>query len=235
VTRRLLVVPQIGEVTLTKRRNSRTIRLSINAAGQVRVGMPYWTPYEAGVLFVRWHKKWIQEQLLIHAPKQLSKGSRIGKTHRLSFVKRESKDGLVQIRVSSSTITVITDLNPAMPAIQKKLFQACERALKQQAESLLPQRVEFISRQYKLPYKSIKIRKLTSRWGSCSNKKDINLSYFLIQLPWELIDYVILHELVHTVYHNHSRDFWDFMEKRLPNLGELKKQIKVYKPRTEPY
>ena len=56
-----------------------------------------------------------------------------------------------------------------------------------------------------------------------------------MQLPWEFIDYVILHELAHTVIPNHSRKFWDFMDQEQPNLKEIRIQIKNYKPRVEPY
>jgi len=234
VARRYLVVPQIGEVVLAKRRGSRNIRLSISAAGQVRVGMPIWTPYEAGLLFVKKHKEWIQKQLLAHAPKQLVDGSRIGKRHRLSFINQPAKNGVVEIRLSPVRIEVKTGLDPADPLVQKKVLKACERALKQQAEALLPKRVAFISRRHNLPYKNLKIHKLTSRWGSCSSKRDITLSYFLIQLPWEIIDYVILHELAHTLFHNHSREFWAYMQKSIPGLSDLRKAIKLHKPRIEP-
>ncbi len=235
MARRYLIVPQIGEVVLTKRRGSRNIRLSINAAGQVRVGMPPWAPYEAGVLFVKRHQSWIHKQLLAHSPKQLTGGSRIGKLHRLAFINEPPANGLVEARLSSSKITIKTTLGSMNPAVQKKALRACEKALKQQSEVLLPRRAEAVSRKYNLPYSGLKIRKLTSRWGSCSGKKEITLSYFLIQLPWELIDYVILHELAHTIFHNHSRSFWAFMGESLPNLVDLRKQIKTHKPRIEPY
>lgn len=234
MSRRYHIVPQIGEVVIAKRRGSKNIRLSINAAGQVRVGMPLWTPYEAGLLFVQKHKQWIHRQLLAHAQNQFSNGSMIGKKHRLIFINTKAKNGLAEISVAPTKITVKTDLTPAGSVIQKQISQACERALKQEADSLLPQRVETISRRHNLPYRRLKIRKLTSRWGSCSSKKELTLSYFLVQLPWRLIDYVILHELAHTIFHNHSRDFWAFMEENVPDLRDLRAQIKAYKPRVEP-
>ncbi|MBI4033552.1 M48 family metallopeptidase [Candidatus Saccharibacteria bacterium] len=232
---RLLVVPQIGEVVLTKRRGGRNIRLSISPSGQIRVGLPHWTPYEAGVLFVKKNQDWIQKQLLAHAPKAITNGSRIGKAHRVVFINRPAKDKPIKTRVGATEIVIQTDLDPAHPAVQKKLYQACERALKQEAEELFPNRVEQISQRYELPYNKLRVRKLTSRWGSCSSRKDISLSYYLIQLPWELIDYVILHELSHTIFHNHDRVFWRFMEGKLPNIRDQRKQIKTYKPRVEPY
>ena len=235
MARRLLVVPQIGEVILTKRRTSKNIRISVNAAGQIRVGTPYWTPYEAGLLFVRRNREWIQKQLLINAAKPIGAGARIGKLHKVNFINKPAKDSVADIRVTATTIDVKTALNPVHPAVQKRVRSSSERALRQQAENLLPRRVKIISRSHKLGYRNLKIRKLTSRWGSCSSKKDISLSFYLIQLPWELVDYVILHELAHTVIPNHSRRFWDFMERKQPNTRVLRRQIKSHKPRIEPY
>ena len=235
MAQRLLVVPQIGEVVLTKRRGSKNIRISVNSAGQIRVGMPYWTPYEAGILFVKKHKSWIQNQLSVHSPKILADGSRVGKIHRISIIRQQPRRGLAEIFVDSTSIAVKTTQDPGLPSIQKKILKACEQALKLEAESLLPRRLELISRRHQLPYRNIRIRKLTSRWGSCSSKKDINLSYFLVQLSWELIDYVILHELAHTIHQNHSRSFWSFMETKVPNVNGLRRQIRSHKPRVEPH
>jgi predicted metal-dependent hydrolase len=111
---------------------------------------------------------------------------------------------------------------------------ACERALKKEAQTALPARLRELARQHKYRYGKVRIKKLTSRWGSCSAKNDISLSYFLVQLPAEFIDYVILHELVHTKYLNHGPDFWSAFTNALPSARRLQKQIKAYHPRVEP-
>lgn len=81
-----------------------------------------------------------------------------------------------------------------------------------------------------MPYRDIQIKQLTRRWGSCDQKKSIVLNLFLIQLPWELIDYVIIHELTHTKHLNHSTDFWDSLETFKPQARQLKKQLNNYHP-----
>ena len=73
-----------------------------------------------------------------------------------------------------------------------------------------------------------------SNWGSCSSDKRITLSYYLCQLPPHLIDYVLLHELLHTKYLHHGKEFWAEMEKLLPGTIEFKRDIKAHKPRVEP-
>ena len=69
---------------------------------------------------------------------------------------------------------------------------------------ILPSRLAFLSKQCGLPYSSVKINSSQGRWGSCSARKAINLSYYLVLLPSHLIDYVLLHELCHTREMNHS-------------------------------
>jgi hypothetical protein len=234
MAQRLLSIPQIGEVVLAKRRGSTRMRLSISASGRIRVGMPYWTPYEAGILFVKSQKQWILKQLSLHAPQPIRNGSQIGKQHRVVIFPVKSVKPTLKIRVIENSILVKTNLSISHDRVQQQLVTACEKALKQEADKLLPNRVQLISEQFQLTYRSLRIRKLTSRWGSCSSSKDITLSYYLIQLPWEMIDYVILHELAHTLYHHHGREFWDYMEFRLPDVGALRRVIKQYKPRVEP-
>jgi predicted metal-dependent hydrolase len=231
---RQMVVPSIGAVIMAKRRGARNIRISITPAGQVRVAMPHWTPYAAGLHFLKKHEAWIKEQLKTYGQPALGDGTQIGRYHVIKFKPPTSGEGHTGIRVYRREIIVTTALAQTDPKLQLKLVSAAERALKQEAEEMLPKRLESISQANGLPYSGLKIRKLTSRWGSCSSKRAITLSYFLVQLPEELIDYVLLHELAHTVHHNHGKEFWIFMKNRSPNLRELRQQIKQHRPRVEP-
>src|SRR5581483_1655442 len=211
MSQRRVMVADIGEVILSKRHGSSNIRLSISTHGQVRVGMPYWTPYEAGLLFLLNKKGWVQEHLLKQAPIRLSHGTRIGKTYKIVFFQNKSKIGSI-IKVSGKAINVTSDRQLSDPELQKQVYKACEKALFLEAKSELPPRIEALSNKYDLPYNQLRVRKLISRWGSCSNNKNISLSSYLVQLPWELVDYVIIHELAHTRFLNHSRDFWQLVE-----------------------
>src|SRR5213075_157516 len=97
--------------------------------------------------------------------------------------------------VKNPHIVITSNLPLESVDVQAKAQKAAERALKVEAENLLPQRLKILAERHNFSYKDVKIRKLTSRWGSCSNAKNIRLSYYLIQLPWPMIDYVLLHEL----------------------------------------
>jgi predicted metal-dependent hydrolase len=116
------------------------------------------------------------------------------------------------------------------PAAQESATNAGIRALRKEAETLLPQRLRTLSQQTGLSYSSVSVRQLKSRWGSCDNRQEITLSLFLMQLPWHLIDYVLIHELTHTKVMRHGAPFWRELEEHLPNAKQLRKEMAVYQP-----
>jgi predicted metal-dependent hydrolase len=111
-------------------------------------------------------------------------------------------------------------------AVQKTIHDGIVYFLRQAAKNVLPQRTAEWSLKSGLKYKSIKIQASTTRWGSCSSVNNINLSLFLLLLPAHLMDYVIVHELCHTVEHNHSERFWAKVEQILPDYKALRKELK---------
>lgn len=222
-------LPGIGEVLLAKRRGTKNLRLSIQPDGRVRVGLPAWAPYAAGVRFafarlewIKKHRSHINNPVLVHE-------ARIGKSFRLIFVSI-SKTAKTHSRVLGSNITITSSLPYTSPAVQAAAAKASERALRIEAEKLLEIRLKELARRHSFSYKSLRIKRLRSRWGSCSSDQVITLNYFLIQLPWDLIDYVIIHELVHTRHLDHSAAFWKTFEKAMPDVKKLRKEIKKYRP-----
>lgn len=223
----------IGQVTLAKRRGTRNLRLSINSNGRIRVGLPYWVPYKAAVNFAKSKREWIIEQQVLNQLALLHNGARVGKAHTLYFHKNTELKA-VKTSLDKISINISSPYEETDARVQKKAHQACEKALAAEAKTILPHRIKSLSVLHGYPYHELKIRKLTSRWGSCSSSKGITLSYFLMQLPWELIDYVILHELVHTRHLNHSQTFWRALEELVPGAKKLQKEVRVHKPRVQP-
>jgi len=234
MAQKIIYVPEIGELILSKRRGATNMRLSINAAGKIRVGMPYWAPYQAGVAFAKSKADWINKNLATHSVQLLQDGDLIGKSHRLKFVYKPLQKTTIA-KVGANSITVTSPYDITSPRVQKKIHQVSEKALKAEAEFLLPQRLEALAKRHGYEYKSVQTRKLISRWGSCSSTKIITLSYYLVQLPWSLIDYVLVHELIHTRHMNHGKEFWDDFKKITPNARILQKEIRAYKPLVQAY
>jgi predicted metal-dependent hydrolase len=234
MAQKTVVIPQIGEIILSKRRGSSHIRLSINAAGKVRVGLPYWAPYSAGISFALSKADWIKKHLSAHPDQMLKNGDLIGKSHRVEYT-QDLNQKITAVKISKNAIKVTSAISISSPSVQKKITSAAEKALKSQADQLLKQRLDAIAKKHGFEYKSVQTRKLTARWGSCSNAKVITLSYYLIQLPWQFIDYVIIHELIHTQHMHHGKEFWDDFKEILPNAKTLQKEIRSYKPLIQAY
>lgn len=90
---------------------------------------------------------------------------------------------------------------------QKTLKRIVLKFLRMEAERVLPQKMDYWSKQCGFDYRSLKVDSAKSRWGCCSSHKDIKLSYYLLLLPERLVDYVIVHELCHTREMNHGPRF----------------------------
>ena len=92
----------------------------------------------------------------------------------------------------------------------------------------LKQRIDQLCEKYSFKYNRLFIRNQKTRWGSCSDKNNINLNAKLVNLPKKLMDYVILHELVHTEVKNHSNKFWITLDVYLKNSKKYDKELKKY-------
>lgn len=219
----------IGQVTLAKRKGSKHIRLSVSAAGKVRVGLPYWLPYSAGIEFAKHRQDWINKHLADHQTHLLADGGKVGKSYRLKYNYDPSAMKTTS-RIVGQTINVNSPKKLEDESVQQAAKRASERAIKKEAENLLPKRLELLAAQHSFDYSSVKVKRLASRWGSCSTHKIITLNYFLMQLPWSLIDYVLLHELVHTKHMNHSAAFWTEFEKLHPRAKKTRDSLRHYRP-----
>ncbi len=119
---------------------------------------------------------------------------------RLRIYAAHLEDGVLQI-----SMPVGVDISDDV--VQKALQRIVFKFLRQEAERVLPEKIEYWSAHCQLPYRTLKIDTAKSRWGCCSSLKDIKLSCYLMLLPERLIDYVIVHELCHTREMNHGPRF----------------------------
>lgn len=104
-------------------------------------------------------------------------------------------------------------------------FPADKHKYKKAARKYFTQKVESLTAMLNLSFKKVRISGASQRWGSCSSKKFINLNWKLVFAPPEVIDYVILHEVLHLRHMNHSQAFWDDIKSYCPNFKEHKKWL----------
>ena len=115
--------------------------------------------------------------------------------------------------------------------VQTLVKNAVMRAMRKKAEEYLPPLVQYWSSLFDLPYNKVTISKARSRWGSCSSKRDISLSFYLMLLPAHLMDYVILHELAHTREMNHGPKFWELLNQLTDDKAlALRKELRMHRP-----
>ena len=101
-----------------------------------------------------------------------------------------------------------------------------QRIDKEKAEYYLLKRLDDLTAIHGFTYNKATIRNQKTRWGSCSGKNNINLNIQLMRLPDKLIDYVIFHELVHTLVKSHDPLFWKTLNKFVGNSRAVDKQLK---------
>lgn len=133
------------------------------------------------------------------------------------------KDGIL-------SISCPPDTEYDSPAVQASIRGLIEKVLRYEAKRLFPQKVEALAHRHGFTFSDVKINQSRTRWGSCSSKKDINLSYHCMLLPEYLVDFVILHELCHTKEMNHGERFWLLLDKVSDGKAkELTKELKTFK------
>ena len=118
-------------------------------------------------------------------------------------------------------------LNFSDKIVQKNFKKAYLKALQIEAKNYLPNRINFLSKKFGLNYNKLALRNQKTRFGSCSYLNNINLNINLMKYDFDIIDYVIIHELVHTKIKNHSKDFWAEVEKYCPDYKKLRKLLKI--------
>ena len=100
---------------------------------------------------------------------------------------------------------------------------------KAEARKKLVNRLNELCDQHGFSYNKVFVRNQKTRWGSCSAKNNINLNMKLVRLPDEMIDYVLLHELVHTRVKNHTNGFWTELNKLVGDAKGMSKKLNEYK------
>ena len=97
-----------------------------------------------------------------------------------------------------------------------------------EARKKLVNRLNELSEKHGFRYNKVFMKNQKTRWGSCSAKNNINLNMKLIRLPDEIIDYVLLHELVHTRIKNHTNEFWAELNRLVGDAKAKRKRLKEY-------
>jgi len=225
------IIENIGEVVFRRSAGKRYYSIRIQPFQPVNVSIPKLGNLNEALLLVKRKEKWILKKLteLQLTEKKYSDfdfdTSFSTHFHQLKLEKIEGKKVVARISERMLTVRIPNTLDIKSDFVQKAIRYAIEQTWRAEAKQYLPQRLWQLAQKHGFSYGNISVKNLKSRWGSCSSQNNINLNLHLMSLTDELIDYVLLHELVHTKVKNHSATYWQALERVCPNAKMLDKQL----------
>lgn len=221
---------EFGEIVVKKRSLAKSVSLKIAPDGRIQITMPPYAPLLAAKALVKTSRKQIRELVSQYREKlSYTKNQQIGKSHNL-LIQTTAKPSSVKI-VGTQILAEINKAESVESAANQQLIRSkILTALRKEAKSYLPRRLSFLAKEHGFSFARSKITHSSSRWGSCSSSGTISLNIGMMNLPFELIDYVIIHELCHTRHMNHSTKFWDEVVKFDPHYKMHRNELKKYSP-----
>jgi predicted metal-dependent hydrolase len=218
----MIVVKIDPVVDQLKRIKGSRLSMMIDKDARLLISAPYHTPISEINKFIESKRDWItksKHKILAHKPveKQYIDGEKflyLGEYRALKIVPRnkfaiEYKDGLFLI-----SDHCLPKAKEFLTALYKNLAWNC-----------FAPKIYELAKKHNFKFANVKVSSANTKWGSCSNRGNINLSWKLVMAPPKTIDYVIIHELAHTVEANHSANFWAIVRKIMPDYEIHKKWL----------
>jgi len=200
--------------------NRRSVALTVSHSGEIVLRVPRIMPKFMVQLFLRENKAWLDKQkekveIRLEKAKKFIEGEKflfLGEEYPLRFVSGKKLELIDEFRLGKDA-----------KRSPKEMF---ENWYKKEFREIAEDRIKFFADLGGYKYKKVRISGAKTRWGSRSTTGTISLVWRLAMLPMEIIDYVVLHELAHTIHMNHSRDFWAEVEKWMPDYKERRRWLK---------
>ena len=220
---------EFGKITIRRSARASQVRLRVGPDGTLRASLPLYAPVFLVKRLVASSRKELRELLTQSAPSEVFEpGMRIGKSH--SLVVQNGESLLVKRHGQQIIATLPESAHLNDPKVVTALREVIQQALRIEAKSYLPKRLKYLAEQYGFSYASVRFSHASGRWGSCTTEGTISLNIALMKLPFELIDYVLIHELSHTKHMNHSPAFWDQVAVGDPQYKEHRRALKQESP-----
>jgi predicted metal-dependent hydrolase len=211
----------IDKIIRSKRK---TIGLQITERGELIIRIPIGTKEKTIIKIVEKHKRWINKKKgeinlrnIKFIPKKFIEGENylfLGKNYPLRISKKQKEDMVFD----SGYFFVNKNVSDC-----KKIFM---NWYKEEGLKIIGERVNYFAIKGGFNYNNIRITSANKRWGSCSFKGNLNFSWRLIMAPLPIVDYVVVHELSHTMEKNHGKKFWRIVSSIIPDFKERERWLK---------
>jgi predicted metal-dependent hydrolase len=209
--------------------------MRLKADGTISVNYPWHATQQMVLNFINKNRAWLEVQ------KEKQKGNKVvylagqsiqTKWHQVEIATATQNKAQAHINSNKVLIVVPQNRKPEDARNQNFIRNILAETYRREAKEYLPGRVELLAKSHGLSYKQVFVKKLKSKWGSCSSHKNINLNLYLMMLPDHLIDYIILHELAHTMEMNHGDKFWKLLNQLTQNQAkqwdkEIRKNYRI--------
>ncbi|MCB1828132.1 MAG: M48 family metallopeptidase [Coxiellaceae bacterium] len=209
-------------------RRARNIGLSINPKSGLEIILPLRASMNDALDFLDSKRRWVERHLkayndALNQEKSFPTEvvlSALGQTlsvryHHIQAAEKIRLKAFDQHLVFAGPITQFDDCLPSF-----------NRWLRKQAKNYLPEWLAEVSKSIQLPFDRVSVRAQKTLWGSCNHKKQISLNDRLLFLPYELVRYVLIHELCHTVYLSHGKRFWQLVSRFDPDFKNHERSLR---------
>lgn len=218
----LKVGAQHVRLRLARNRRARRYILRLCSDGAARVTVPWGGSAAQARRFAQRNVVWLAKQLLRRAARPMLPAAWMPGTVILlrgeNVILESTQEG--QVRLGTDVVNVLDAGAGLRPAI--------ETYLRRLAVEELPQRALELAALHQFQVRRVSVRNQRSRWGSCSRLGTVSLNWRLVQTPAFVRDYIILHELAHLKHMNHSRRFWDEVERLCPEFRQAERWLKQH-------
>ena len=223
------------DILFRKNAKARHLRISVKPFYGVRITIPERLSFHVAEKFALEKIDWIREHLdkmrgLEKAYSCFEENSEFQtRNHKLEIKKLNLSK--ITVKVGKGRIVIHYPVNKDVKSVevQNAVRKGILKAYTEEAKEYLPKRLNDLSDKSNLSFNEVFIKNIKSRWGSCSGKNNINLSIHLMRLPDHLIDYVLLHELAHTIVRNHGKKYWKYLDNLTGNAKKLDKELNHFR------
>ncbi len=237
----------IGDTIITYdvvRTDRRTLGISIDSDKGIIVRSPETLPADRIEELVRSKAAWILQKLErvgeikpAPAPREFLSGEKLpylGRRYRLKVLEAPALGGR-DVKVKFYQGRFIVKVAPEIYSEDERRVAAVRRELidwyRARAVVKLNERVDRYKTRVGVAPGRVKVKRQKKRWGSCSGKGNINFNWKLVMAPMSIVDYIVVHELAHLRYPNHSADFWGLVETLIPGYEDCKEWLRVNRNR----
>lgn len=221
-----------GRIVIRRTNLSRSIRLRLLPDGSLSASMPKRAPLYLLKSLIDGSRQELKRQVedIKSSQTVYRHGQPVGRSHRLVIEPSNNRQPTARLKGQQLLIYLPADWPIESTATQDFIRDWYLKALRQEARSYLPRRLEYLAQHFGFSYERLRYGNPKGRWGSYSSNGTVSLNVALMNLPLEVVDYVLVHELCHSRHPNHQTDFWQEVEACLPEYRALRKQLKGYSP-----